>query len=49
MSYRWFGNGYVLLGFSCGYVAVVSTQLREVGREQSSGEPVGSSLAHLRI
>ncbi|KAG5445532.1 WD repeat-containing protein 19, variant 2 [Clonorchis sinensis] len=33
VSYHWFGDGYVMVGFSAGYFIVVSTQKSELGKE----------------
>jgi WD repeat-containing protein 19 len=26
VSYRWFGNGFIIAGFSSGYVVIISTR-----------------------
>ncbi|KAA0198003.1 hypothetical protein FBUS_08310, partial [Fasciolopsis buskii] len=33
VAYRWFGDGYVMIGFSAGYLIVISTEKSELGKE----------------
>ncbi|XP_064075717.1 WD repeat-containing protein 19 [Vanessa tameamea] len=33
VSYKWYGDGYILIGFSAGYIIAISTYIKEVGEE----------------
>ena len=38
VKYQWFGDGYLLIGFSEGFVVVISTHMKEIVEELFSGK-----------
>ncbi|XP_037530887.1 WD repeat-containing protein 19 [Nematolebias whitei] len=49
VSYRWYGDGYILIGFSHGYFVVISTHIREIGFELHQGRNHKDSLNSVAI
>eukprot|EP00746_Dinoflagellata_sp_MGD_P124561 gnl/MRDRNA2_/MRDRNA2_59159_c0_seq1.p1 gnl/MRDRNA2_/MRDRNA2_59159_c0~~gnl/MRDRNA2_/MRDRNA2_59159_c0_seq1.p1 ORF type:complete len:1372 (-),score=249.48 gnl/MRDRNA2_/MRDRNA2_59159_c0_seq1:124-4239(-) len=43
-SYCWFGDGYLILGFSLGYIVIISSQMKEISEELSSVKYHSNSL-----
>lgn len=43
-SYCWFGDGFLVIGFSLGYVVIISSQMREMKEELSSIKYHANSL-----
>eukprot|EP00743_Colponemidia_sp_Colp-15_P004281 GILK01004618.1.p1 GENE.GILK01004618.1~~GILK01004618.1.p1 ORF type:complete len:1398 (-),score=319.35 GILK01004618.1:169-4362(-) len=37
-SYRWYGDGYLVVGFSNGFVVMISTHMKEIGEELFSNK-----------
>lgn len=46
-SYCWFGDGYLVVGFSLGYVVIISSQMREISEELSSVKHHQNALEYL--
>ncbi|KAJ3615317.1 hypothetical protein NHX12_018885 [Muraenolepis orangiensis] len=49
VSYRWFGDGYILIGFSNGFFVVISTHIREIGQELYQAHNHKDSLSSVAI
>ena len=47
VSYWWFGDGYLMIGFSRGYLIAISTHMREIGEELQSMKMFESALTSL--
>lgn len=49
VAYEWFGDGYILLAFSAGFLVAVSTHPREIGHELYQLQPHPAGIAHLAV
>eukprot|EP00442_Polarella_glacialis_P052045 CAMPEP_0115153154 /NCGR_PEP_ID=MMETSP0227-20121206/66564_1 /TAXON_ID=89957 /ORGANISM="Polarella glacialis, Strain CCMP 1383" /LENGTH=1373 /DNA_ID=CAMNT_0002563853 /DNA_START=51 /DNA_END=4172 /DNA_ORIENTATION=- len=46
-QYAWFGDGYLVVGFSQGYIVIISSQMKEISEELSSVKYHRTSLDSL--
>ncbi|XP_017879178.1 WD repeat-containing protein 19 isoform X2 [Ceratina calcarata] len=49
VTYKWYGDGYILVGFETGYFTAISTHIKEVGQELFQVKNHRDSLTDLAI
>ncbi|XP_003402665.1 WD repeat-containing protein 19 [Bombus terrestris] len=49
VTYKWYGDGYILVGFQTGYFTAISTHIKEVGQELFQVKNHKDSLTDLAI
>ncbi|KAJ3064062.1 WD repeat-containing protein 19 [Podochytrium sp. JEL0797] len=49
VTYEWFGDGLLMIGFASGYFIVVSTNMNEIGQEVFQSHNYKDTLTDLRI
>ncbi|KAJ3113682.1 WD repeat-containing protein 19 [Physocladia obscura] len=49
VTYEWFGDGFIMIGFSSGYFIVVSTNMNEIGQEVFQSHNYKDCLNDVRI
>jgi WD repeat-containing protein 19 len=49
VTYQWFGDGYIAIGFSKGYISIISTHMNEIKNEVHSMQPFKTGLDDLNV
>lgn len=49
VTYQWFGDGYIAIGFSKGYISIISTHMNEIKNEVHSMQPFKNGLDDLSV
>ncbi|XP_019617748.1 PREDICTED: WD repeat-containing protein 19-like [Branchiostoma belcheri] len=49
VAYKWYGDGYIMIGFSHGFFIVISTHMKEIGQELFQARNHKDSLNYIAV